>query len=207
MQDAEHLMIFANQAGLAIANAQLYEGVNALATTDSLTGLYNRYGLVQLGEHEIERALRFERPLAIILLDLDHFKAVNDTYGHPVGDRVLVELAKVCRDQLRKVDILTRYGGEEFIFILPETDLELAVQVAERLRNKVEDMSIPARLSCANQSGPAPVEMIKITASLGVVEMTPDISSLAELIERVDLAMYDAKHTGRNRVAVVEKIY
>lgn len=207
MQDADRLMIFADQAGVAIANARLYEGVNALATTDSLTGLYNRYGLIQLGEHEIQRALRFMRPLAIILLDLDHFKVVNDTYGHPVGDRVLVELARVCRDQLRKVDILTRYGGEEFIFILPETDLELAVQVAERLRQKVEDMSIPARVNCASQPDTAPGEWIKITASLGVVEMTPDISSLAELIQRVDLAMYDAKHTGRNRVAIVEKIY
>ncbi len=207
LQDADRLMIFADQAGLAIANARLYEGVNDLATTDSLTGLYNRYGLIQLGEHEIERALRFMRPLAIILLDLDHFKAINDTYGHPVGDRVLVELAKVCREQLRKVDILTRYGGEEFIFILPETDLDLAVQVAEHLRQKVEEMSIPARRNYANQTDTAPGEGIKITASLGVVEMTPDISSLAELIERVDLAMYDAKHTGRNRVAIVEKIY
>jgi diguanylate cyclase (GGDEF)-like protein len=203
-QDSEYLQIFADQAAIAIYNAQMYGQAHELATTDTLTGLFNRHGLFQLGERELERAVRTERPLSVLMLDLDHFKKVNDTYGHPMGDRVLIALANCCRFHLRKVDIMARYGGEEFIFILPETNLERATQIAERLRASVQELSVAVVKE--NQNGQEEEDYIQITASLGVVRLNSASCSLSDLIARVDLALYDAKHTGRNRVAVVDYI-
>ncbi|MCI0478412.1 MAG: GGDEF domain-containing protein, partial [Anaerolineales bacterium] len=135
------------------------------------------------------RAIRYQRPLAAMMLDIDQFKQVNDTYGHLAGDRVLRVLADCCRESIRTLDIAGRYGGEEFFLLLPETDLVEAVMMAERLRRAVEQMQV--------QFGHS---QISFTISLGVTAMAPDISNLATLIERADQAQYLAKQAGRNRV-------
>lgn len=192
---AERLQAFADQASIAIENARLYAEVQELAITDPLTGVFNRRGLFQLGEREVERALRFHDPLSVAMLDLDHFKQVNDTYGHPIGDRVLHKLAACCRMQMRNVDVLARYGGEEFILLLPETDLANATQVAERVRESIATLVVSAE---PNQS--ATGKTVHITVSLGVASLTPEMSNLATLIEHADHALYCAKRAGRNCV-------
>ncbi|MBM3129745.1 MAG: sensor domain-containing diguanylate cyclase [Chloroflexi bacterium] len=188
-EDVQVLETIAAQAAIALENARLYDEVRQLAVTDEVTGLFNRRGLFQLGQREIERAIRYQRPLAAIMLDIDHFKQINDTYGHPAGDRVLRALAGCCRESIRTLDIAGRYGGEEFFLLLPETDLASALVIAERLRHSVEETNV--------ESGHS---QIRFTISLGVTTMAPDISNLATLIERADQAQYLAKQTGRNRV-------
>ncbi|MEW5719839.1 MAG: GGDEF domain-containing protein, partial [Chloroflexota bacterium] len=147
----------------------------------------------QLGQRDVERALRFKRPLTAIMLDIDHFKNVNDTHGHPAGDRVLRALTECCRENVRTIDIVGRYGGEEFVLLLPETDLTDAIQVAERLR-----------VSAASASVSFGRERLRFTISLGIAELTADIPNLAALIERADQAQYLAKQSGRNRVRVYQ---
>ncbi|MBA4379940.1 MAG: hypothetical protein C0393_04525 [Anaerolinea sp.] len=187
----------ANQIAVAIENARLYAKVQQLAITDALTSLYNRRGLFELGRREVERARRFNRPLAGTMFDLDHFKLVNDACGHATGDQVLAGLAARCRPELREVDLLGRYGGEEFVALLPETDLAGALQVAERLRHCVEQSAITTEPTNATPHG-----AITITISVGVAMLDKDCPTLEALIERADRALYAAKQAGRNRVAV-----
>jgi diguanylate cyclase (GGDEF)-like protein len=191
--DAQVLATIGAQAAIALENARLYDEVQQLAITDELTGLFNRRGLFQLGQREVERALRFRRPLTAVMLDIDHFKDVNDSYGHPTGDRVLRALTECCRENVRTIDVVGRYGGEEFILLLPETDLTDAIQVAERLRISVE--------SCSVSFGR---ERLHFTISLGIAELTADIPNLAMLIEHADQAQYLAKQSGRNRVRIFQ---
>jgi diguanylate cyclase (GGDEF)-like protein/PAS domain S-box-containing protein len=198
-RDAERLRAFVDQAAIAIENARLYAEVQELAITDVLTGLFNRRGLFQLGEREVERALRFQHALSVVMLDIDYFKRVNDSFGHPTGDRVLRALANCCRGLVRNVDVVARYGGEEFILLLPETDLASAAQVAERLRQSVEQMLVLADTGENGEGGP-----VQVTASLGVVGLTPETQNLVALLTRVDQALYAAKQAGRNRIAVRE---
>lgn len=179
------------QAGVAIQNARLYEEVQRLAGTDELTGLHNRRYFFELAEHEFDRAQRYARPLSAIMIDIDHFKQVNDTYGHAVGDQVLRAVAERCRCNLREVDVLGRYGGEEFVVLLPETELEAARQAAERLRRQVGQTSI--------STDQAPVT---ITLSLGVATLGAECADLAGLLECADQMLYAAKQAGRNRVYV-----
>jgi len=180
---------FANQAAAAIANARLFSEVQRLAITDPLTGLYNRRGFSEIAHRELERARRYKRPLSVILLDIDHFKRVNDTYKHAVGDQVLRTLAERCRHRTREVDILGRYGGEEIVILLPETDRPGALRAAEHLRRDV------AELPFDTEVGP-----LQITISLGVAESIDGELGLDVLIDRADDAMYAAKQSGRNRV-------
>lgn len=185
------LELLADQAAIAIRNAQLHAEVQDLAITDSLTGLYNLRGFFELGRREVERARRFGRPLTAIMFDLDHFKRVNDTYGHATGNQVLAGLAQHCQHELREVDLLGRYGGEEFAVLLPESDLATARLVGERLRRRVEQAMLDT------DRGP-----MRITISLGVAALDEECADLDDLLERADQALYAAKRAGRNRVRV-----
>ncbi len=179
----------ANQAGLVIDNARLYNQMQHLAVTDTLTGVYNRRGLLEHGQREINRAIRSARPLTAIMLDIDNFKQVNDTYSHAAGDQVLQALAKLCQECLREVDIIGRYGGEEFAILLPETDEDGAYLVAQRLRQSIAETPIPT------QHGE-----VSITVSVGIACTEGELSDLAVLLDLADTAMYEAKRDGRNLV-------
>ena len=161
-----------------------------LATTDSLTGLNNRRHFFVLAQREYVEAQRYQRPLAAILFDVDHFKQINDRYGHAIGDQVLRAIASLTQATIRQVDIAGRYGGEEFALMLPETDLAGALIIAERLRSQIEQH-------------PVFVEAmpIAVTVSLGVAEIDlEDPDPLETLIQQTDRAMYAAKQAGRNRI-------
>jgi diguanylate cyclase (GGDEF)-like protein len=160
------------------------------ANTDSLTRLFNRRKGWEMIEYEIARSERYQRPLSIIMFDIDNFKTINDTHGHLAGDRVLRAVAKVAREAVRSIDSLIRWGGEEFIVLLPDTDLEAALPVAERLREAIAGMRI-------NVSD----EELSITVSLGVAKKDENSLDLETLVARVDQALYIAKFRGRNRVA------
>lgn len=188
-EQANLVQAFANQAAAAIANARLYSEVQRLAITDPLTGLYNRRGFSEIGHREIERARRYKRPLSVIMLDIDFFKTVNDTYKHAVGDQVLRILAERCRKRTREVDILARYGGEEIVILLPETDRAGGLRAAEHLRRDVADEPFETDV------GP-----LWVTVSLGVADSLNGECELDELVERADAALYAAKQAGRNRV-------
>ncbi|MCB2227354.1 MAG: GGDEF domain-containing protein [Desulfarculaceae bacterium] len=170
------------------------ERYRQLATTDSLTGLYNRRHFFHLAEREMARAMRYSHPLAVIIMDLDHFKQVNDTHGHAAGDEILKEVAGLAQSNFRASDILARYGGEEFIFLMPETDPEAATAAAERLRQDIAARSFA--------QDPAP---LKVTASMGLCchhdgEHTPQQcrQCLEAIISLADKALYQAKEAGRN---------
>jgi diguanylate cyclase (GGDEF)-like protein/PAS domain S-box-containing protein len=191
--DVRLLKTFAATTSAAIQNAMLHAKVQTLAITDPLTEQYNRRGFFDLAQREMERFSRYQYPLAAIMLDIDHFKHVNDTHGHRVGDRVLRSLADRINQNIRQVDILGRYGGEEFVILLPETELFKACEIAERIRSAVSAEAI-----LESENGP-----IQVTVSLGVTRATRGTSSLPELLEQADKALYQAKQNGRNRVEVM----
>jgi len=164
------------------------EEIRWLSITDGLTGLYNRRYFFEQAEKEVERAQRYRRPVAAIMLDVDFFKRVNDTFGHAAGDEVLREVALCCRREVRELDILGRYGGEEFAILLTESDMDQAQQVAERLRTRIESMVIPIK-----------GHDLSLTVSLGLAELKVS-ESVESLLDRADQALYSAKQTGRNRV-------
>lgn len=162
-----------------------------LATTDSLTGLFNRRRFMELCDREYSRSLRYGRALSMFMMDIDHFKLVNDEHGHDVGDQVLRSISETAIMALRGADIIGRIGGEEFAVLLPETENGSALEVAERLRLSIERSSIETTAGSLN-----------ITVSIGVSSMAPDITSVDKLLKRADVALYDAKQSGRNRVVV-----
>ena len=166
-----------------------------LANHDSLTGLYNRKVLQQRLEDEIQRANRYKHPLSIFMMDIDHFKQVNDTFGHNAGDEVLIEFARLLQSSIRQTDYAARYGGEEFIVILPETELTKAVDLAERLREKIAE-----NIAVINN------ERLNITVSMGVATFPVHALSWQELLEKADMAMYAAKKSGRNCVQTFSAI-
>jgi len=183
---------FADQVSVALENSRIYEKAQSQAVTDSLTGVYNRRGLFQIGEIEFLIARRTNRPFCALMLDIDHFKRVNDRYGHATGDQALRGLAERCRTVSRAVDVIGRYGGEEFLILLPETNLESGRIVAERLRQTI------TKEPFTTDAGP-----LRITISIGVAEATKH-ETLGKLIERADAALYEAKHAGRNCVIASE---
>lgn len=187
-RDLATIRTFASQATVAVDNVLLHEEAQRLSITDGLTGLWNyRYFTMTINK-EIERASRFGRPLALLMLDLDHFKAVNDTFGHPRGDAVLIELAGRIRGQVREVDTVARYGGEEVVVILPETDEGGAVQAAERIRHVIG----------ASRFGGPDEEGIDVTVSVGVAVFPRHGATPTALLGRADEALYDAKRAGRD---------
>ncbi len=159
------------------------------ARTDPLTGLPNRRAFTELARVEIERAQRFGQPLALIAVDLDHFKSINDNHGHAVGDAVLIDFAHRAQAQLRVIDQLARIGGEEFIALLPGTDAQGAFQVAERIRVLLEQRALAV-----------PGGTLRYTSSFGVAEIEPQHPGLDRWLARADAALYAAKRKGRNRV-------
>jgi diguanylate cyclase (GGDEF)-like protein len=156
--------------------------------SDMLTGTYNRRRLVELGEQEIARAERYEQPLCLAMLDLDHFKGINDTHGHAVGDAALRHAAEAIKGRVRSYDHVGRYGGEEFVIVAPNTNLEGARRLAEAVREAVAKTQLSAN-----------GKMVPITVSIGVAQWLAD-ESLDEILRRADAALYRAKETGRNRV-------
>jgi diguanylate cyclase (GGDEF)-like protein len=170
-----------------------------LATTDPLTGIGNRRRMTEQISRELERARRFRHPLSLLMVDIDHFKQINDRYGHEAGDRVIVAVSKALADGVRSIDMASRFGGEEFVLLLPETGIEVAAGAAERLRAEVAALHIEAGEDGDGHGG----ERIALTISIGVAladvdSLAPD--SMSSLLIRADKALYRAKHEGRNRV-------
>jgi two-component system cell cycle response regulator len=170
-----------------------HEEIYRLSTVDGLTQIFNkRYFLETLGR-ELSRARRYDRPLALVMFDIDYFKQCNDTFGHRAGDFILREISDVVRERARKVDVLARYGGEEFALILPEIELKGAALFAEKIRTMLAESKF-------NFEGKA----IPVTISVGVAELTPDVATYDDLIKRADARLYKAKQTGRNKVISVD---
>jgi diguanylate cyclase (GGDEF)-like protein len=190
-EDMYLLEMLAAHAAIALDNTRLFQEVQMLALTDPLTGVNNRRQLYELGEREFARARRYSHPLAAIMVDIDKFKKANDTYGHIVGDQILISLIQRIREKIRDIDILGRYGGDEFVILLPETDLVSACQVAERLRYAIFENPYWADR-----------QIITITASLGVSVLSGKTSSLDILIDLADQAVYISKEAGGNRVSI-----
>ncbi len=189
--DRDLIGSLAGQVALSIAHAKHVARVEVQAVTDGLTGLYNyRYFLGQL-DHEFKRAVRYSRPLSLILIDIDHFKRYNDNNGHSLGNEVLRQVAEMMRQVSRDVDFAVRYGGEEFIVLLPETNLTEACAFAERLRSLIAEKPF---VGCEKQPGKA------LTVSIGVSGFPFDAQSDIELLEHADAALYLAKRTTRNCV-------
>lgn len=187
--DLNLLTTFADQLAIAMERARLFKRAEQLAITDELTGLYNRRHFFDLAKTEFARARRYQHPLGVMMLDVDHFKRVNDTYGHAVGDAVLAKIARRLKDNCRKVDILARYGGEEFSLILPETELSAVLDTAERLRGCIAHHAI--------DTGD---ESLSVTISLGVTALSKNTPDLSSLINQADQALLLAKSAGRNCV-------
>jgi diguanylate cyclase (GGDEF)-like protein len=173
---------------------QLELRLEAEARLDPLTGIANRRRFEEQAEQEVERACRFKRPLTVLLLDLDHFKSVNDRFGHATGDHVLKSVARLVSNNLRQTDLFARLGGEEFVALLPETDLNTAEDLAARLCHLLS--FTPLRHEGAE---------IEVTASIGIAPYGPDLTSVAAILRAADEALYAAKSGGRNQVVVVQR--
>jgi len=188
--DATVVAELARHAAIALRNAQRHSAVAHAAQTDALTGIYNRGALMERLERELSRSARYERPLAVIFFDLDRFKNINDTYGHQFGDRVLRELARIATRAVRNIDLVGRYGGEEFVAVLPETDGAQARIVAERLRTAVmrQRFDLPSGAE------------VSVSISAGIAVFPDSGTTLDALLRAADTALYAAKSGGRNQV-------
>jgi len=186
---ADQMALLQDLARLVVDELELRQ----LATTDSLTGAMTRRGFMREAQQAFERACRYRHPLSCIMLDIDHFKSVNDRHGHGIGDRVLRSVTASCRLVIRAVDGLGRLGGEEFAVILPETDAAAAEIIAERLRQQIGETVTPTDAGA-----------LRVTASLGVATMSPNVLDVDALLRDADDALYKAKSSGRNRVVVAE---
>ncbi len=186
--DLVSLEILADIAGTTLARLKVEKKLEVLATTDGLTGILNRRTWMEMAEKELSRALRYRYPFSIIMLDIDDFKTVNDTWGHQAGDKVLQTIGSILRKNSRKVDLPGRYGGEEFVVLLPHTEGEVALSVAERMRQAIEI----ANMEISQE----------VTATFGVSWFNPETpdSTLDQILLRADKALYQGKHMGKNRV-------
>lgn len=175
---------------LVSENKRLFDEVQRLAVTDSLTSVYNRHKLMESLNLEIERARRYDRPLSIIMIDMDGLKPFNDTYGHAAGDEALILVADSIKSCIRKVDMPTRFGGDEFMILLPETDLEVAIGVMERICREVEQREF--------LHGP-------VSVSAGVTQWVPEHATGDDLLKAVDEAMYKSKRSKRTKVSLPDR--
>jgi diguanylate cyclase (GGDEF)-like protein len=190
-EDFEALQRCADLTAVAVETQRLLLATRRLAEMDGLTGIYNHRYFLGLLTQEVERARRADRPVALLMIDIDDFKIINDTHGHPAGDRALRHVAMLVAKALRRSDVVARYGGEEFVAILPEAAVAEAMEVAEKIRAGVE--SAPVALS----SVPRP---LRVRISVGVASLPEDATSEAGLVEAADRALYRAKRSGKNRV-------
>jgi diguanylate cyclase (GGDEF)-like protein/PAS domain S-box-containing protein len=174
---------------------EIEQQLRDLAVKDPLTGIYNRRHFFTAADEELARARRYGRPLSLAILDADHFKQVNDRYGHGAGDEVLKRLADGCGEAIRTSDLLARYGGEEFVILMPETELAAAIAVIDRLRGRVEEMQIETTAG-----------IVPITVSAGVTTLQ-DGDDLKTMLQRADDALYSAKDAGRNRVSTAPRAH
>ena len=189
--DLKILELFTAHAAAAIRNARLHQQLSLLAITDSLTGIFNRRHFFEMAESEFQEAVRYNRPLSVLMFDLDLFKHINDKYGHSKGDDILRTVAQCCATTVRQTDILGRYGGEEFVAVLPQTGSKKAIALADRLRQVISSNPIPA------EDG-----SLTVTASFGVSTFSAETKNLMQLLNRADAALYQAKQSGRNRVCI-----
>lgn len=190
-EEKDKFNILSQQFLLGIKRALLYEKIQELAITDSLTKAFSRrYLLERLGE-EVERSKKFKYNFSFLMLDIDHFKGYNDRYGHLVGDAILKDVASVIKEGIRQIDLVGRYGGEEFSVILTETGREQAGFIAERIRQAVEERNIRVY-----------DENLKVTVSIGISVFPENASDSLTLIDTADKALYQAKETGRNRTCI-----
>jgi diguanylate cyclase (GGDEF)-like protein len=204
--DLHTLRTFAGQAGVAVHNVRVHEEAQRLSLTDPLTGLWNYRYLRESLRREVERASRFGRMLAVLMLDLDHFKDVNDTYGHAAGDTVLSEFAKRIRVGLREVDVAFRQGGEEFVVLLPETDAYGGAIVAERLGAAIRDIPVPIDSRRVDAVTGRPVDRIRISVSIGIAVYPEHGATAQQLLDAADDALYAAKHAGRDTYRLAEVV-
>ena len=168
-----------------------HEAIHRLAIEDGLTGVANRRYFDEFLERELARAIRYKRPLAVAILDADHFKSINDTYGHLAGDHILQTLARVASETTRREELFARYGGEEFVLVMPEKSPEQAAQYAEKLRSLIETTAFEFE-----------GQKIPVTVSIGVANLSNKIRSVSSFAQEADRALYEAKETGRNRVCI-----
>ncbi len=178
-------------ARLTLELRQTETDLREMAMTDYLTGAYNRRSFDDLGRRECARARRTGAALALLIMDIDHFKVFNDSYGHLTGDELLCELVAACRLHLRQVDLLARWGGEEFAVLLPSTDRNGCLNVAEKLRQAVAELTVPGG-----------EQQAQVTISVGGALWSPEDDGLEQLLRRADLALYQAKRRGRNCVVI-----
>lgn len=181
------LIVWRDITGLKQTQAKL----ERLATIDGLTGIYNRRSFMEKAENEVKRSLRLGKDMSIALIDLDHFKQINDAYGHPAGDKALTDFARLCMRNIRVIDVFARFGGEEFALLMPETDSDKAFQVCERLRLNVAN-------SLVNFDGHA----ISLTISVGVSSLLGDNDTLDKILQRADQALYRVKQSGRDQTII-----
>jgi diguanylate cyclase (GGDEF)-like protein len=190
-QDVKMLSLVANQVALAIANARLYTKTRELSVRDELIGINNRRYFQQMLNMEWKRAVRFKRGLSLVMVDVDHFKDYNDTFGHLQGDQALKQIGQLLRRNLREVDTVARFGGEEFVLLLPDTDKRGAIAAAEKVRLLVDGHNF---LTEEHK------ETRLITISAGISTYPDDVEEIDDLIDHADIALYRAKENGRNRI-------
>ena len=194
-RDEAILTLLGTQAAIAIEKMQLFEQTKKLAITDGLTGLYNHRYFVKYLSGEVLRAKRYSHELSVLIIDIDHFKNYNDTNGHLQGNEAIKKVTHVMKDVTRTMDVLSRYGGEEFAIILPETNKQQALHTAIRICKSVQEAGV---------FGEEKQPLKKLTVSIGVATYPEDAARGSVLVECADQALYQAKHEGRNRVVVYE---
>lgn len=193
-EDLQLAQAFATRAAAVLERVALSEQMKKLkklSITDDLTGLLNRRYLLDRMEEELSRSLRYNRQMSVLMLDLDHFKQINDSFGHPAGDRILEGVAVTIMNSIRTIDIAARYGGDEFVIVLPETDTGMALLIAERLRSSIAETP-PA----ATRDNASPVSL---TVSIGIACCPQHGATVDGLLKCVDEALYQAKDRGKNR--------
>lgn len=194
-KDKDKFHILAQQFILGMGRALLYQKVQEMAVTDSLTQVFSRRYFLERFNEEIERSRKFKYYFSFLMVDIDHFKDYNDHYGHLVGDAILRDVSKTIKENIRQIDLMGRYGGEEFTIVLTETDKKEAQFAAERIRRAIEDKTIKVY-----------DEDLKVTISIGISAFPQDSEESQALIDRADEAMYRAKQTGRNKVYVYGEV-